>query len=241
MPEEIKLHRLFRRPLVLVTGHYGAGKTSFALSLALRLAEAGKRPALIDLDVVNPYFRTCDFRTELEAAGIRVEGPVYAGTNLDIPALPPVIDGLIERASPESPVILDPGGDDAGAAVLGRYKAGLAALREAGALSVLHIVNFRRALTPDAAAAEAEAREIAAACGFWPDGVVNNTNLGPETALETVLESLPQADALGERLGVPVAAAVLDASIWESLPPARRAEVPSPFILTRRVKLPWEG
>lgn len=160
---------LLEKPLILITGHYGAGKTSFALSLAEKRIGEGISPVLIDLDTVNPYFRSYDFRAELEAEGIRVEGPVYAGTNLDIPALPPSIGGLIERASATAPVILDLGGDDAGAAVLGRYKPELADAREDGNLAVLHVVNFRRALTPDAAAAETEAREIAAACGYLPD------------------------------------------------------------------------
>ena len=231
---------LLEKPLILITGHYGAGKTSFALSLAEKRIGKGISPVLIDLDTVNPYFRSYDFRAELEAEGIRVEGPVYAGTNLDIPALPPSIGGLIERASDTAPVILDLGGDDAGAAVLGRYKPELAAARAGGKLAVLHVVNFRRALTPDAAAAETEAREIAAACGYLPDGVVNSTNLGPETTPETILGSLPQADALAEKLDIPVAATALDASLWKALPPERRALIPAPFILTRRVRLPWE-
>lgn len=231
---------LLEKPLILITGHYGAGKTSFALSLAEKRIGEGISPVLIDLDTVNPYFRSYDFRAELEAEGIRVEGPVYAGTNLDIPALPPSIGGLIERASDTAPVILDLGGDDAGAAVLGRYRLELEAARAGGNLAVLHVVNFCRALTPDAAAAETEAREIAAACGYLPDGVVNSTNLGPETTPETILGSLPQADALAEKLDIPVAATALDASLWKALPPERRALIPAPFILTRRVRLPWE-
>ena len=231
---------LLEKPLILITGHYGAGKTSFALSLAEKRIGEGISPVLIDLDTVNPYFRSYDFRAELEAEGIRVEGPVYAGTNLDIPALPPSIGGLIERASATAPVILDLGGDDAGAAVLGRYKPELAAARAGGKLAVLHVVNFCRALTPDAAAAKTEAREIAAACGYLPDGVVNSTNLGPETTPETILGSLPQADALAEKLDIPVAATALDASLWETLPPECRASIPAPFVLTRRVRLPWE-
>ena len=70
--------------------------------------------------------------------------------------------------------------------------------------------------------------------------MVNSTNLGSETTPETILGSLPQADALAEKLDIPVAATALDASLWETLPPERRASILAPFILTRRVRLPWE-
>ena len=230
----------FQKAVILVTGYYGSGKTSFALSLAERLVKEGRPPAIVDLDVVNPYFRTFDYREQLQAEGIRVEAPVYAGTNLDIPALPPSIDGLIERATESSPVILDLGGDDAGAAVLGRYKAGLLAAWKRDELAVLHLVNFRRALTPDAQSAAEEAAAIGAACGFMPTAVINSTNLGPETTGSTLLDSLDEAEALGRQLGVPVEATVMEPAVWQGLTPEQQAKIPRAFLLTRRVKLPWE-
>lgn len=233
------MEKEFQKAVILVTGYYGSGKTSFALSLAERLVKEGRPPSLVDLDVVNPYFRTFDYREQLQTEGIRVEAPVYAGTNLDIPALPPSIDGLIERATASSPVILDLGGDDAGAAVLGRYKAGLLAAWNRDELAVLHLVNFCRALTPDAQSA-AEAAAIGAACGFMPTAIVNSTNLGPETTGSTLLDSLDEAEALGRRLGVPVAATVMEPGVWQGMTPEQQARIPRVFLLTRRVKLPWE-
>ena len=38
----------------IITGHYGSGKTEFAVNLALRLAETTENVALADLDIVNP-------------------------------------------------------------------------------------------------------------------------------------------------------------------------------------------
>ena len=55
--------------LLLITGHYGCGKTNFSMNLALELAEKGKRVTLVDLDVVNPYFRTSDYAPLLQASG----------------------------------------------------------------------------------------------------------------------------------------------------------------------------
>ena len=46
---QITLHRL-----LIITGHYGTGKTEFSVNLALDLAEAGEKVRLADLDIVNP-------------------------------------------------------------------------------------------------------------------------------------------------------------------------------------------
>ena len=40
--------------LTIVTGHYGSGKTEFAVNLAFRLAREGHTVTLADLDIVNP-------------------------------------------------------------------------------------------------------------------------------------------------------------------------------------------
>ena len=40
------------------TGHYGSGKTETAVNFALKLKETEKNVALIDLDIVNPFFRS---------------------------------------------------------------------------------------------------------------------------------------------------------------------------------------
>ena len=64
-------------PVTVVTGHYGVGKTNFALNLALDAAAAGYRVTLSDMDVVNPYFRSNEYRDLLEEAGVRLIAPVF--------------------------------------------------------------------------------------------------------------------------------------------------------------------
>ena len=104
---------------IVVVGHYGSGKTEFALNLAFKLKEMGEKVTIVDLDIVNPYFRTKDAEKELIEAGIDIIAPVYANTNVDVPALPPNIYAAFEK---EGYVIFDVGGDDDGATVLGRFK-----------------------------------------------------------------------------------------------------------------------
>lgn len=73
--------------IVVVVGHYGSGKTNFSVNLAVDLKAAGRDVILVDLDIVNPYFRSADFGALLEEKGIGLIAPVYARSNLDVPAL----------------------------------------------------------------------------------------------------------------------------------------------------------
>ena len=103
---------------LVLTGNYGSGKTEIALNLALESAKRMKT-TLVDLDIVNPYFRSGEKADELRNAGVRTLMPTYAMTTVDIPALPAEIQSVFEV--PSDRVIFDVGGDDTGAAALGRY------------------------------------------------------------------------------------------------------------------------
>ena len=149
-------------PVTVVTGHYGVGKTNFALNLALDAAAAGYRVTLADMDVVNPYFRSNEYRDLLEEAGVRLIAPVFghAGTSLDVPS----VTGELAVAAAEAyrdetgrtVVIVDAGGDDVGATALARFAPALAA----GPYAMLYVVNAFRNLTQEPADAVAVLREI---------------------------------------------------------------------------------
>ena len=104
---------MFDKRIAIFTGHFGSGKTEVAVNYALQTAGRGKKTAIVDLDIVNPFFRTADARGILEAEGIRVITPVYANTNVDVPSLPPEISSMFEDRSYN--VWIDVGGDDLGA------------------------------------------------------------------------------------------------------------------------------
>ena len=105
--------------ITLFAGHYGSGKTNIAVNYALLLAREGRRTAIADLDIVNPYFRTKDSARELEAAGVALISPQFANTNVDLPALPAEAYRLVEDR--DLYAVMDIGGDDRGAYALGRY------------------------------------------------------------------------------------------------------------------------
>ena len=53
----------------VIVGHFGSGKTEISLNIAFNAAKEAKKVTLVDLDIVNPYFRTAERFRELEAAG----------------------------------------------------------------------------------------------------------------------------------------------------------------------------
>ena len=165
---------------VVLTGNYGSGKTEIALNLALRSAADGKRTTLVDLDIVNPYFRSGEQAGLLETHGIRVLMPTFAMTTVDIPALPAEIQSVFEL--PADRVVFDVGGDDTGAAALGRYYPSFARNR-AETISAL-VVNCMRPLT----GTEEDILELAARIGsrgrLGTDLLINNTNLADRTEPE---------------------------------------------------------
>ena len=105
--------------ITLFAGHYGSGKTNIAVNYALLLAREGRRTAIADLDIVNPYFRTKDSAKELDEAGVELISPQFANSNVDLPALPAEAYRLVEDRGLYA--VMDIGGDDRGAYALGRY------------------------------------------------------------------------------------------------------------------------
>ena len=207
--------------VTLFAGHYGSGKTNIAVNYALRLAGEGKKTAIADLDIVNPYFRTADSARELAEAGVDLISPQFANSNVDLPALPAEAYRLVEDRSLYA--VMDIGGDDRGAYALGRY---VPYIREEGDYRMVFVANFSRPLTRTPEEALEVMREIEAACALPFTDIVNNTNLAHETTSETVLHGLGLTEQLSELSGLPVwlttaeerVAAELDGRLSEVLP-----------------------
>lgn len=185
--------------VTLFAGHYGSGKTNIAVNYALLLAREGKRAAIADLDIVNPYFRTKDSAVELAAAGVDLISPQFANTNVDLPALPAEAYRLVEDKSLFA--VMDIGGDDRGAYALGRYTP---FLLEENDYQMAFVANPCRPLTRTPEEAMAVMREIEAAGGLPFTAIVNNANLAHETTPETVLEAIPYMEKLSELSGLPI-------------------------------------
>ncbi len=213
--------------LTLFAGHYGSGKTNIAVNYALRLAGEGKKVCIADLDIVNPYFRTADSEKELADAGVALIAPQFANSNVDLPALPSEAYRLIADKSIYG--IMDIGGDDRGAYALGRYAP---AILEEDNYRMAYVVNACRPLTATPEDALEVMREIEAACSMRFTHLINNTNLGNETTVSTVLDSLDFINKLSNLSGLPVWCHTAKADIAMEL----SAQLPNVFPLQLQKK-----
>ena len=218
----------FKR-IVLLSGHYGSGKTNIAVNLALRLKQERARVAIADIDIVNPYFRTRDSQAELEAAGIRLISSEFASSNVDLPALPQDVYAITD--DPSLSAVIDVGGDDRGALALGRWRDAILAENN---YEMLFVVNRFRPLTRDAQSALEVMREIETAAGMRFTAVANNSNLGEETTPEDVLASMAYAKEICDRTGLPLKLT----SVHDTLYPALKGKIDHlfPLKLQRKIK-----
>ena len=198
--------------LTLFAGHYGSGKTNIAVNMAFELKKLTDNVVVADMDIVNPYFRTKDSQKEFEEAGIKLIASAFAGSNVDLPSLPQEMYALTDDKS--SHAILDIGGDERGALVLGRYAS---QIKEENNYEMLFVFNACRPLTPDADSALEVMREIEWAGKIPFTGIINNSNIGEETTPEIVLSSLEKANELSEKAGIPLVMTSVHSKIFPSL------------------------
>lgn len=185
--------------ITIITGHYGCGKTNLSVNLAVEAAKEWKSVTVVDLDLVNPYFRTADFRQFFAENDIELIAPDFANSNLDVPSVQFDIEQL---AAGNGCLIIDVGGDDAGAFALGRYAQALNSYRDE--LDMLYVINQRRNLTETADATAQLMLEIEEASRMKHTAIVNNTNLGCETTAEIIAQSKDFADKVAEKTGLPL-------------------------------------
>lgn len=185
--------------ITLLCGHYGSGKTNVAINMAYEIKSGYDNTVIADLDIVNPYFRTKDSREELEKAGIKLIASDYAGSNVDIPAMPQEMYSIVHDRSLKA--VIDVGGDDRGALALGRLTP---AIIEENDYEALLVINKFRPLTRDAVSTREVMWEIEQACGIKMTGIVNNSNLGNETTAQDILNSLKYAEEVSEITGLPI-------------------------------------
>lgn len=216
--------------ITILCGHYGTGKTNVAVNAALALAETGDPVTVADLDIVNPYFRTLDSADAFDRAGIRLICSKFANSNVDIPSLPPDLYAITDDKSRR--VVIDVGGDDSGAFVLGRLAPAITAEDD---YEMWLVVNRYRPMTPDIPSTVEVMGEIEAASHLRFSGIVNNSNLGEETTAETVLSSLDYAANLSAATGLKLVATTVREELYEEL----KGRIPHPFPLKLQNNKPF--
>ncbi len=188
--------------ITIIAGHYGSGKSEISVNLALN----NKIDYIVDLDIINPYFRTRALDGLFEEHGIHlVESTVKGMLNSDMPYVSG--EGAIPFVNKNITAIYDLGGTENGAKVLIQF---LDRATDFENIDFLCTVNIFR---PETATVEKIIHTITlleAQTQLKITGLINNTNLIDETQEEEVIEGEKILKEVSKQLGIPIVYTVVE-------------------------------
>ncbi len=186
--------------ITIISGAYGSGKTEFALAYAAFLQKKAtiKKITILDLDIVNPYFRSRDLQAKLQRQGIEVLSSAPGMEEADIPALNSGMFSVLRDASQQ--LVLDVGGSDAGARVLGRF----ANILKGREYDFWLVINPFRPDTINPEKTKELFQKIQEVSRLQPTGLVSNINLGSETTLDLWQAGAAQVLSLQKKIDLPL-------------------------------------
>lgn len=190
-------------------GNYGSGKTEISINSALAAADDGKKTILVDMDIVNPYFRASEHMDMLKEKGIDVVIPSCANTLVDVPSLPAEIVRPFQLDYDFA--VFDAGGDPVGAAALGLLADRVGEHKDE--IELYYVVNTRRPLQTTPEDILTMLRQIEGRCSMKVTGLVNNTNLSFNTTADVVLEGQAILKRVSELTGIPIAFTCVDRNL----------------------------
>ena len=225
---------------LVLTGNYGSGKTELALNFAIGAAARGERTELLDLDMVNTYFRLTEPGRLMRMKDIRVVSPNFTNSSVETLSLPAEVQSAF--AMDWDTVVFDVGGDAVGSTALGRYHQDFEALDPAN-LQVLNVVNIRRPLAGTVEKIIRLQEEMEVHSRLKITGMINNTNLAQVTTPEELRDGYEMIRQVSEKTGVPVLytsgkKAMLDLFLAEGHDPRY---IGTPFPIDTYMARDWES
>lgn len=210
-------------------GEFGSGKTELAVNYALQLRQLGHQTAVVDIDLVKPYFRTRESRALLEEKGVVVVAPDRRLAHSSLPTMPENLTRILYQEGCQ--VVMDVGGGES-AIVLGQLNRDFSD----NPYQAWMVVNTRRPFTNTPAAIVDTCRRIGQASRLTVTGVVSNTNLAGETTTDHIAEGLAITEQAAGLMGLPIKWVVVP----EWLAGAVKVKYPL-FVLKPYTQYPWMG
>lgn len=210
-------------------GMFGSGKTEVALNLALKLKENNEKVAIADVDTISPYFRTRDEKSNLESKGIEVITPPVKYMYADVPIISPRIGGYINN--PEFKTVLDVGGNDDGAIVLGSLNNFI----KKADVATYFVVNTKRPFTDTKEKIVEHIKRLSVKARVNVDYIVANPNVMDDTTQEIVDEGEKILSSVSEEMGIPIVFTAIDEGISERI----NTKYPK-FLINRFMNKIWD-
>lgn len=212
------------------TGHFGSGKTEISINYALKLSKEGKKVAIADLDIVNPYFCTRDETKMLEECGIRVIATSKDLANAELGVIPSETVSVFNDKSYD--VVLDVGGDDQGAVALGQYNR---YFKEED-YDMYFVINTTRPFTNNIEGIIEYIKDIEAASRLKVKYLINNTNLSYETDINHIIKGQEIIKEVSKITNIPIRYVTVMEDLVDKLPDSIEGEI---FPLKLFMIPPW--
>ncbi len=194
----------------IFTGAYGSGKTEVSMNFAVELRKKYEKVALVDLDIVNPYFRSREAAGPLEEAGVNVIFPKGQLATADLPALSPdILRGLQD---PECHVVFDVGGDEVGAVALGRFHPYF----QEGLYEMNFVINTLRPFTKDFTGIEEKINGIMKTSRIKVTHLIANINMVSDTTPQDILQGYPVIKETSHKLNLPIKYFAIEESLRDA-------------------------
>lgn len=204
----------------IIIGHYGSGKSEFSMNYVTKLRSlVDTNVAISDLDIVNVYFRTREKRDFLQSKNIMPIDSSVQATTLDLPAVSAQVTAPITDKSYD--YVIDVGGDDVGARVLGRFSH----LIEQGDYEMFCVINANREQTQNANDVIKHIKSIENASKLKVTGLINNTHLVRETTIEDILKGQDLAKEVSKLTNIPIRYVTCLESLIPQLPAPLDGEI----------------
>lgn len=186
------------KKFIIICGHYGCGKTSLCLNMAMNEVRKGENVIFANLDVTDFYFSSPHIFENYEKFGIQLVGPAFSQTTLDLPVLPQNLYSIFSQK--DKTVIVNTGGGDDGVAILSRFNREILAQD----YKMYYVVNYYRSYMKSVDSSVNLAQIIENNSRLKISGVINNSHLRKDTTLQTVIDSVEYAQNVADKLNLPL-------------------------------------
>jgi hypothetical protein len=221
-----------KEEIIIFTGSFGSGKTEIAINQSIEALKSKERVVIVDLDIVNPYFRSRDMREKLKDIGIDIIAPPGKFAMADLPLISPEIKGVIQDSNRK--LLIDVGGDEIGAKSLASFYPVL----KNSDYQMNMVINPYRPFTQNSTQIHKMLQDIELSSRLKINGLISNPNLEEQTNLEVITKGHNIVKEVSKYLDLPIRYLTIEKSIYQEIGKPNFTE--DTIIIRRYMNLPWD-
>lgn len=189
--------------ITILTGYYGSGKSELAVNLGIKMGV----DYVVDLDVINPYFRTREQEKVFNEHQIEViSSDLDYKAHVDMPYISKRV--FIPFNNHHKKAIYDLGGNDIGAKLLRQFED-----YQDIDIDLFLVINVYREESSSSDKIIQLINKIEGVGGFKVTGLINNSNLLRETTLEDIIYGERIIEEVSQKTKLPI----VYTAVWEQI------------------------